>query len=171
MKKIWSLLLCSFLVFSMTGCSSDDKDKDADKQTEKTDEKKDKKKEKKKDYFEIGETAEVEGVKITVNSTRIDPGDYITPEEGKEFVVLDIKLENTTDKDVVSSSIICYTLKDGDGRDQSMTIGASLNGSVDGTVPAGDVLSGEVAFEVDQGNTLMLTFRPGFGDSVKIKIR
>lgn len=155
MKKVFSLLLVAVLGFVLVGCGSETKT--------------DKKKEEKKDYT-IGETASVDDIKITVNSTRNDAGIF-APEEGTVYFVLDITLENTGDEDFTSSSMMSFKLKDADGREQDLSIGANLNGSMDTDVPAGEKASGEIAFETAPEGQLVLTYTPGFGDKVKINVR
>lgn len=165
MKRFLSLFLVLGLVFGVAACSSDSDD------SKKDDNKEEAKKEEKK-VPTIGDTVEVEGIKITVNSTRISTGSDISkPDEGMEWIVLDITLENTTDEALSSSSLLSYTLKDGDGRKQDIEIFADLNGSLDTEVEAGGKATGEIAFSTKPGSSLTLTYKPGFGDSVQIKIR
>lgn len=159
MKKILSLLLVLGLCVGLTGCGSGDST-DNTQQEEKVE---------KKEYG-IGDTAEVEGIKITVNSTRIDEGIFSAP-EGKQYFVLDISLENTTDEDFVSSSLMCYEIKDGDGREENVSIGANLNGSLDTTIAPGEKGIGEIAFETAPEGDLTLKFTPMLDKSVSIKVR
>lgn len=161
MKKVCSLCLCLVLGLSMSGCSSSDK-----KEVDKTEEK-----EVKKDTYGIGETVLVEDINITVNATRIGEGIFGDADEGKEYFVLDITLENIGEEEATSSSIICYQLKDADGRKKSLAIGADTEGSLDGTIAPNEKLTGEIAFQAEPETELVLTFRPGLGDSVKIKVR
>ena len=159
MKKLLKVLFVVMLCFGVVGCSSDDNGDNNNKEVAKS-------------VYEIGETATVEGINITVNSVRVSTGnDWSTPEEGKEFFVMDITLENTKDSDFSSSSLMCYKLKDADGRDQDIEIFIDLNGTLDTTVPSGDKASGEIAFEVPIGSELTLTFSPNLSKSVKIKVR
>lgn len=162
MKKVLSLLLVLGLCFGLAGCGGDDSGSD-DKKTEQ--------KEEKKDTYAVGETAEVEGIKITVNSTRVDEG-IVPANEGKQYFVMDISLENTKDDEFSSSSILCYELKDGEGRKAEMSVAANLNGNLDTTVAPGEKVAGEIAFETAIEGELVLKFTPSIGsDSVKIKVR
>lgn len=163
MKKLLCLGVIGSILLTGCGGSSD---------TAKKEETKEEKKEEKKTEFQIGETAEVEGTKITVNSVREDYGnDFMKPAEGKVYYILDVSLENTKDKEFASSSLLCYELKDGDGRKQDISIFADLNGSLDTTVPANDKAAGEIAFEANAEGPLVLTFTPQIKGSVKIVVR
>ena len=126
-------------------------------------------KEEKKDY-KVGDTAEVDGIKIKVNKVRTDKG-IIEADKGKEYFIMDITLENTTDEDLSSSSVMCFELKDADGRKQDQSLSVDLNGNMDTTVSAGEKATGEIAYEVKKKSKLTLTYTPKFGDSVKINVR
>ena len=160
MKKVLSLLLCLGLVTGLAACSSDDDSKK---------EAKDKPAEKKKTEYAIGETAEVDGIKITINSVRNDGGKYSPPEDGNVYFVMDVTIENTTDETFHSSSMISYTLKDGDGRKQDLTILANLNGSLDMEVEPGESGKGEIGFKTGPEGKLVLTFAPNTFKDAKAK--
>ncbi|WP_317437400.1 DUF4352 domain-containing protein [Thomasclavelia spiroformis] len=172
MKKKIKWIVLAIIVLGVIGAAMGGNDNESeqkkDTKTEQTTEKKEEKKE--KEIYDIGETAEVDGIKITVNSTRIDEG-IISAENGKQYFVLDITLENTTDEEFSSSSMMCYELKDADGRKIDMSIGANLNGSLDTSVAPGEKAVGEIAFETSPEGELTLRFTPNLTDSVRIKVR
>lgn len=170
MKRVLSILTVLCLFLGVSACSSSDDTKDS---SDKSSEKKEEKKKEEKKELTVGDTGEADGIKITVNTTRVDAGgDFLKPDEGKVWFIMDITLENTTDEEFSSSSIICYTLKDADGREQDMAIGPELNGSLDTKVPAGETVVGEIAFTAVPEGELFLTFAPFLSDtSVKIKVR
>lgn len=165
MKRLLALFLCGVLALGLAGCSEKEGEAqktDGDTTQENQNEE--------KSVYEIGETAEVDGIKITVNSTRVDEG-LLAAKDGKVHFVMDITLENTNDSEFASSSLLCYKVKNGDGREQSMSITANLNGTLDTKISAGEKASGEIAFETDPEGSLVLTFTPSFGDSVKFNVR
>lgn len=162
MKKLLALFLCSVLALGLAGCS--EKEGEAQKGDGETSQ------EEEKSVYAVGETAEVDGIKITVNSTRVDEG-LLPAKDGKIHFVLDITLENTKDSEYSSSSLLCYEVKDGDGRKQSMSITANLNGTMDTKVAPGEKETGEIAFETDPEGALTLTFTPAMGDSVQFNVR
>lgn len=106
--------------------------------------------------FNIGDTIELKNFRVTVNSVRTSQGqDFFTPEEGKEFFIVDVTVENISDSDQIISSIMMFDIVDPDGRklQQSVSAFGLLNGQLDGTVGAGRKITGEYAVEVPQGQT------------------
>ena len=167
MKKLLALLACGVLSLSLTACGSSDSgettDEPAEEQTEEKDENK---------VYGIGETATVEDVDITVNSTRVAQSTLgVTPEDGKIYFVIDVSLANNKDDTFNSSSIMCYSLKDADGREQDMAIDVDMNGSLDTEIPADQKGAGEIAYTAPAEGELIFTFTPAFGDSVQFKVR
>ena len=70
-----------------------------------------------KQSYQVGETAELNGLKITVNEAKESAGNqFIKPEAGKRFIIINVTVENTTDKDVSMSSVLQMELKDDTGR-------------------------------------------------------
>lgn len=167
MKKNLKWIILAILAIGIIGAAMGGSDKE---DSDKKDSPKTEQKEEKKDTYAIGETAEIDGIKITVNSTRIDEG-IIAADEGKQYFVMDISLENTRDDKFSSSSLLCYELKDADGRKVDMSVTANLNGSLDTSVEPGEKATGEIAFETATEGELTLKFTPGFGDSIKFKVR
>lgn len=165
MKK-W--LCISFIMMACLGLSACSDDSSSTKDKDKTAQKEDSKKK----VYGIGETAEVKGIRIKVNATRIDDGVY-PAKDGKQYFVMDITITNNTKKTFDSSSMLCYTLKDGDGRKMELSIGAKLNGSMDMQVEPGESGTGEIAFEVAPEGKLVLIFSPDAfnNDGVRFQVR
>lgn len=154
MKKILVVMLLSVLV--LTGCSSSGEKKE---------------KEAPKIEFAIGETAEVEGLKITVNGIRTLEGEeYIKPEEGAEWIAVDFTFENTGSKSKYIGGILELSMKDNEGREKDSNIWGKLDGSVDGDVLPGEKLSGEKSFVIngDESN-LFVYYKPTFSTKDPIK--
>src|SRR5690554_5211909 len=125
----------------------------------------------KKTEFAIGETAEVDGLKITINGTRILEGDdFFEPEEGTQWIAIDFTFENTTDESVYIAGIVDITLKDENGREKEMNIWGDLSGSVDGDILPHEKLSGEKSFVIsgDEKN-LNIYYKPTFSSDTPIK--
>lgn len=125
----------------------------------------------KKTEFAIGETAEVDGLKIIINGTRILEGDdYFKPDEGTQWIAIDFTFENTTDESVYIAGIFDITLKDEDGREKEMNIWGDLNGNVDGDVLPQEKLSGEKSFVITGDETnLYIYYKPTFSSDTPIK--
>lgn len=118
----------------------------------------------------IGEVTESDGLKITVNSTRIDKG-LFEANDGKILFVIDVTLENTTDKSYFTSSIMNFHLKDSEGRQLSQSFMANLNGSLDTTIPPYEKVSGEIAYSAPTEGELIFSFTPILEKAVRIKVR
>lgn len=110
--------------------------------------------EEKKEYFDVGETAESGGVKMTLMSITESTGSkYIKPNDGYVFLQCNFEIDNNSDKDLSISSILCFeTYVDGYSTSQSIT--GLLNGDggkvdqLDGSVAASKKMKGTIAYEV-----------------------
>lgn len=110
--------------------------------------------EEKKESFGVGETAESGGVKMTLMSITESVGsEYIKPNDGYVFLQCNFEIDNSSDKDLSISSILCFeTYVDGYSTSQSIT--GLLNGDggkidqLDGSVAAGKKMKGTIAYEV-----------------------
>lgn len=131
----------------------------------------------KNQVYGVGETVDINGLKFTINSAiNTDEADMVnsssTLKEGNTYEIIDITLENTTDKDVAISSVMSFTLKDEDGRNCSYLFSWRDNGQLDGTILPGDKLSGELLYEVPRNGELNLFFKPSvFEKDIKFKVR
>lgn len=133
---------------------------------------------KKAQVYGIGETVEVDGLKITVNSSQdTDEADQYHNasklNEGETYNILDVTVENDTDEEVTISSMMSFDIKDENGRKGSYVMATRNNGQMDGKVLPGDKLSGELVYQVPRNGELNLYFTTsGFGGkTVKIKVR
>jgi len=126
--------------------------------------------------YSVGQSINFEnGLIIKVESTRTDSGkEYFEPDEGNEYYYIKIRLENKGKESYASSSMLSYELRDSEGITYKSAIFAETVGDIDGTVLVGDVLVGEVAFEVpiELSANLYLYFTPDlFSDPIKIKLK
>ena len=96
----------------------------------------------------IGDTVSAGDMAFTLNGVRVSEGtDFSEPEPGEKWVVIDGTWENRGSESVSVSSLLSLELRI-DGRSMSFTIAGDENGSLDGDVLPGSVLSGELAFVV-----------------------
>ncbi len=108
------------------------------------------------EVYGSGDTLEYEDTRFTVNSVRTSSGEgFATPDEGNEFVLVDITVENTGDDDLTVSTLLQMELKDGRGRTYGISIlGSSVSDrefSQGSPIPPGGRRRGEIAFEVREG--------------------
>jgi hypothetical protein len=113
--------------------------------------------------LKIGDTVNFDGLKITLNSVRIqEPGQFQKPQKG-QFVVVNVTAENTTKKEQTISSLLNVELYDKEGYKYSGTIlTEGIQGQFDGKVVAGGVLRGEIPFDVPASDTYELHFSNPF---------
>lgn len=161
MKKI---LVTVFTVLVLFGCVQDTVTDEQPSPVEKPSE------------YSIGQKVNFEsGLVLTIVSVRSDDGDeYFKPDEGNEYLVFKAKLENNTSETYTVSSFLSFELKSKEGVVMSRSFYPDMEGNLDSTILSGDVLLGEVAFEVPLSVTegLYLYFKVDlFSDPIKIKIK
>ncbi len=103
-----------------------------------------------KSPLQAGQSVKLGDVLVTFNGGRIlQPTDFDKPKDGDQYVVTDFTVENTTDKPYNLSTLLSLSMLDKDSRKYDETIvGQKLNGSIEGTIPPKDKVTGEVVFEV-----------------------
>jgi len=124
--------------------------------------------------LEIGATADIGDASVTVNSWRLDAGtEFFKPDADKQWVVVDVTVENTGDDEYNISSLLQMAIRDSEGREHRDIAFADTSGSLDGTIPAGQTLRGENATEVPAGATgLQFVFKQSFGsEQARWKLR
>ena len=114
----------------------------------------------------VGDTARIGDAEVTVNSFRTSSGgEFLSPDAGNVWIIVDATVLNAGDDAYNISSLLQTALRDSEGREYSLTIGPDLEGQLDGTIPPGDILRGETAFEVPEGATgLQFVFTQSFGE-------
>ncbi|ELZ48960.1 hypothetical protein C464_06100 [Halorubrum coriense DSM 10284] len=109
------------------------------------------------DVYGTGEEIGYQDVAVTVNGTRTESslGQYSQPDEGNEFVIVDISITNNTGEERSFSTILQMMLKDGEGYtyQESLTATSSLDRSFDEGTPLsdGETRRGELAYELAEG--------------------
>jgi len=167
MKKKVALFVSALFVFLLIGCGESDiktveKDEETnvedveDQSEEETDTEEIKK-------LSIGDSVDFDGVIITLNEARVEPGgEFDTPEEDK-FIVVNLTAENTTDEEQAISSILNVELKDQDAYTYSTTILIDgTKGQFDGSVEPGGKLRGEIPFDVAESESYELHYSNPF---------
>jgi hypothetical protein len=100
------------------------------------------------DLLQAGESAVINGIEATYQSSRIDDVGLIPPDPGNEYLVLNFLLLNTTQEPIVVSSILQFELTSSTGEVINVALFADIETGVDTEIAAGGTHDGEVAFEV-----------------------
>lgn len=113
----------------------------------------------------LGDTAKVGDAQVTANSFRLDAGgEFLKPDPGNIWIIVDVTVVNAGDDAYNLSSLLQTAVRDADGREYDVAFGPDLRGGLDGSITAGDMLRGEVGFEVpDPGTGLQFVFKQAFG--------
>ncbi|HEU5348582.1 MAG TPA: DUF4352 domain-containing protein [Ktedonobacterales bacterium] len=100
-------------------------------------------------HFKVGDQVKVgDTYVVTVNSFKTNPGDEISkPKSGNVFVVVDLTIKNVSSEEQSVSSLLQFTLKDSTGQKYNETILSSAT-PPDGKLAAGDIIKGQIAYEV-----------------------
>lgn len=168
-KRIFLALLVGLMMITIIGCGETTTPEKAT--TTQNDESQ---KPKAPETFSVGESIKMGGLICTVNSVRDSKGgDFLRPEEGNIYKIIDITLENMGEESVSISSLLMFSLSDAEGYKYNVTIAPDTKGSIEGELQPGRKLRGEIAFEVPEDAVgLELLFEPnvfGFGQAI-IKI-
>lgn len=113
----------------------------------------------------VGDTAKVGDAEVTVHGFRLDQGDeFFGPDEGNVWLVVDVTVINTGGNSYALSSVLQTAARDQEGREHGIAFGPDLQGSLDGQIPPGDRLRGEIAFEVPTSQAgLQFVFKQAIG--------
>lgn len=100
-------------------------------------------------HFKVGDQVKVGDTYIvTINSFKTNSGDEISkPKSGNTFVVVDMTIKNISKDEQNLSSLLQFTLKDATGQKYTETI-LSSSTPPDGKLAAGDVVKGQIPYEV-----------------------
>jgi hypothetical protein len=127
-----------------------------------------------------GSTGEMSGItglnktlRFTINSIRHDDGasEILKPDEGNEYVYLDITIENTGDREE-SVSTAFAGIQDSESFQHGATYGPHVKNILNGSVTAGGKLRGTMGFEVPKSATgLHFIYDPPLdGNTLRIKL-
>ena len=99
----------------------------------------------------VGDTVDYHGTVITLNGVRESEGDeYLKPQPGHTFKVVDITVKNNGQEPLVISSALSFPLTDSSDLNYTVPITDDVK-MLDGTVAPGGELTGEIPYEVKQG--------------------
>ncbi|MFM9378154.1 DUF4352 domain-containing protein [Gordonia sp. VNK21] len=112
--------------------------------------------------FAVGDTVELGDWQVKVNQVT-DPylpgNEFISPSPGERYVRVDAQVTNRSDSPQTVSSVMCFSLRDNDNRSHDITI-TDGGSTIDGEVPAGGTLRGDLDFEIpEQATDLQLQFK------------
>lgn len=131
--------------------SASEQKEDTSKSTEKQAEEQPKEEEQSKqpEIFKVGESVKFNDLVITVNSVKDHKGsDFEKPADGNVYKVVDVTVENTGEKEEAISSLMHTSMADSDGYTYNIMIATFVKSQLDGSVPPGRKLRGELAYEV-----------------------
>lgn len=109
------------------------------------------------DVLSVGDTAEHGGISITVNDVEMtdDLGGWSEPDEGKEFFIVDIAVENESGEEQRISTFLQMLVKDGEGfsyQEDWMATGDLERAFDEGSALAdGETRRGEVVYQMESG--------------------
>lgn len=123
--------------------------------------------------FSVGETAELNGVQVTLQSVEENPGEeYVQPADGNVFVALSFEINNGSDQDLAVSSMASFEAYCDDYSLNESLTGETLyqeGGSLNGTVAAGKKMSGTIVYEIPADwSKLEVSFSPSVWADEKI---
>lgn len=112
--------------------------------------------------FNVGDTVELGDWQVKVNGVTdpyVSGNEFITPAAGNRYVRVDAQVTNTGDKPETVSSMMCFDLRDDSNRSHDITF-TDNSSTLDGEVPAGGTLRGDLDFEIpDSATDLQLQFK------------
>lgn len=117
----------------------------------------------------IGDTVNFDGLNITLNEVRIEPGGEFDQPENAKFLVVNLTAENKTEEEQVVSSVMNIELRDTEGYSYNTTIlMEGTKGQFDGTLQPGGNLRGEIPFDVPDSDQYELHFSNPFKSGTAI---
>lgn len=130
----------------------------------------------KKTEFSITETATVNDTNIKINSVKKILKECSWEYEGKcesytependYFLLIDLTIENNGTEDLSISSLMSFELKTPDGEQAEQTYFLdSITSQLDGTIMPGDLLKGQIAYDVKSADKYYFYFVDSLLDS------
>lgn len=122
--------------------------------------------------FGVGDKVELNDVIVTlVNVSESTGGNYMTPEDGKVFLLCEFEIENDSDREIGVSSMLSFSAYV-DGYTTNLDLGATVSSDkpqLDGSVAAGKKMNGIVGYSVDQQwSEIEIRFTPDFWSGKEI---
>lgn len=118
------------------------------------------------EIFSVGDKVALGDIVVTlVSVTENNGGNYMTPSDGKVFVVCEFDIENNSSSDIAVSSMLSFDAYIDDYA-TSLNLSAMLStnqSQLDGTIAAGKKMNGVVGYEADPDWTeIEIRFTPDF---------
>ena len=119
-----------------------------------------------KTVFSVGEKVELNDIIVTLVDVRESTGkDFVTPSDGKVFVICEFEIENNSDKDIAVSSLMSFEAYI-DDYSTSISLSGLMSDDkpqLDGSVAAGKKMNGVISYEADQDwKTIEIRFKADF---------
>lgn len=119
--------------------------------------------------FGVGDQVVLDGVAVTLLSVTENSGqNYVSPDDGKVFVLCEFEIENNSSRDIASSTMLSFESYI-DGYTTSLSLTAMMSSDepqLDGTIAAGKKMKGVVGYEAPQDwSELEIRFSPSFWGS------
>lgn len=159
-KRIWFIILVIivlFVVFASMNGGGDDSAKKVDSESSSKSSKAASSTQK---TFNVGDTAEYQGIRFKVNSVNYTDGDpdVDQPDSGKRYVVANITITNNSD-DKVDYNPYDYKLDDnGNQTDFDETVSNVNDELNDGTLSKGGSVTGNLVGQANTNDTLKLIY-------------
>lgn len=104
--------------------------------------------------YQVGDTVEISDFHITLKGARISHGnEWLGPDEGEKWVVVDVEVENISNKSKSVSSLIDFALYDQDSYKCDISLNIDAKGSVDGEIGPGRKIAGELTYSVPEDHS------------------
>lgn len=148
-KKVWFWIIAIIIIAGVSGSSSDDNSTESNTPDATTTEDS-------KTNPKIGDVVTQNNISMTVLGVReLEPGMFTTLEDGQHLYAIEFEIDNTANsKSVASSTMLCYNLLDSNDYKGALEIATEgTKGSLDGEVPAGGKLKGEIVFKLNDNST------------------
>jgi U5 snRNP spliceosome subunit len=101
-------------------------------------------------HFKVGDVVKVgDKWEVTVNSiTTSQGGNYITPDPGNVYVLVNVSMKNTSPKEQNTSSLLDWNLKGKDGQRYKDALFSDGDSPPNGKIEAGGPAKGTLSYEV-----------------------
>lgn len=159
----WAIVVIVVICVGAAAASSDKDPKKVDGDTSSEQENK----EEKSTTFKVGDVIAVEDQEMTVVSVERNwSSEYSKPKDGKEYIIVTVKLENKSD-DKISYTSGDWDLEDGDGVISNPTFVLGNDNDISyGELAAGGKKTGTIVYEVSAGDTnLKIHYKPSLFSS------
>lgn len=105
--------------------------------------------------------------KVVVNSVKADPpGQFSTLKQGDVYLLVDVSLTNTSNKEQTTSSLADWKLTGTDGQSYNTTYDQDAPSAPDGKVEAGSPAKGTLVFEAPSTvKSFVLSYAPSMFSS------